>query len=233
MEATRNGTLSDAIALVSTADVIDAFDIPNTTRRGRTYLLCPGHDDRHFGSCYVDKNDDGYYCYVCGEHVRKWDMVVKLCGNNGSSAREWFFRMSGLSPTEERRDDPYKKVISLIRRLEKYLDNKPVHNDLYVCDKVESSYGRSLNGEYLYSEIAITNPLLSLYKSDKPAFKSIISGILQKELRKIKAKQTTYGESNDGLYINDVGLFSGNEIKNACVPLVTELDELLIEIDSL
>ena len=80
VENTRKGTLSDAISSVSTMDIIDSFAVPNRTRRGRTYILCPGHDDHNFGSCYIDKNDNGYYCYVCGEHVQKWEMVLKLNG---------------------------------------------------------------------------------------------------------------------------------------------------------
>lgn len=233
MEATKNGTLSDAIALVSTADIIDTFEIPSKTRRGRTYLLCPGHDDQHFGSCYVDKKDDGYYCYVCGKHVRKWDMVVQLCGGNGSVAREWFFKMSGLSPTEERRDDPYKRVITLIRRLEKHINNKVVHNDLYACEKVESSYGRYVGGEYVYSELAVTNPLLNLYKTDKDAFKHVVRKALKAKMTKFEKKQNLLTNDKNGFYLDNIGLFAGNEVSDACQPLIDELQSLIIEVDSL
>jgi hypothetical protein len=230
----RKGTLSDAIDAVSTFDIIEEFGIPNKTRRGRTYLLCPGHDDKNFGSCYVDKNGDGYYCYVCGQHVKKWNMVLMLNGNKKADAYEWFFRMAGISPAEEKHDDPYKKALHLIRKLEQYLRNNVVYNDVCVCDKTDSSYGRNINGEYLYSEVAIANPLMELYKKDKTAFKKVVERCLDAEIKKIqKARHTYEHDFDECLYVDGVGLVPYNELADACKTMINELNALSVEAEKL
>lgn len=234
MEKARKGTLSDAIEAVSTMDIIDAFDIPNKTRRGRMYLLCPGHDDRHFGSCYVDKNDNGYYCYVCGEHVNKWNMVLRLSGNKKADACEWFFKTAGITPQEENHDDPYKKALQLIRQLEPYIRNDVVYNDTHVCNKIDSSYGRNINGEYLYSEVAIANPLMEIYKSDKQSFKSIVSDMLAQEINKITRLMRFYSDRADEcLYIESVGLVSYVEMVPACNSVLEQLRSLEASVQKL
>ena len=42
-------------------------------RRHRISVLCPGHDDHHFGSCYITSN--GCRCYVCDKEYDVFDMV--------------------------------------------------------------------------------------------------------------------------------------------------------------
>ena len=230
----RKGTLSDAIDSVSTLDIIESFDVPNRTRRGRTYILCPGHDDKHFGSCYVDKNDNGYYCYVCGEHVTKWQMVLKLNGNRKKEACNWFFDTSGITPTEENREDPYKKIIHLIRRLEKYIRNNNVYNDTYACAKIDSSYGRNIGGEYLYSELTITNPLLDMYKSSKSVFKKTVMQILNTEINKTSKMLAFYSNHpDDCLYVEGIGPVPYDDMKNACIEVINSIKSLMAEIDCL
>ena len=230
---TRKGTLSDAISLVPTMDIIEYFGVPHKIRRGKVYILCPNpeHEDIHFGSCYVDKNDDGYYCYPCGAHVNKWNMVLQLNGNNKTEACEWFFKMSGLDPTEERREDPYKKVTQVIRKLEPYLHNKPVHNDVRVCDKVDSSYGRNINGEYLYSELSVTNPLLTLYKANKKVFKKVVVQLLEKEIEKVDKNNKEYDSQPENfLYVDGAGLVSYEELGVACTTVKQNIQDLIDEV---
>lgn len=42
-------------------------------RRRRISVLCPGHDDRHFGSCYITAG--GCRCFVCDKEYDVFDMV--------------------------------------------------------------------------------------------------------------------------------------------------------------
>lgn len=232
--STRKGTLSDAIGSVSTMDIIDAFGIPNKTRRGRTYLLCPGHDDRNFGSCYVDKNDNGYYCYVCGEHVNKWNMVLRLVGNKKAEACEWFFKMSGITPTEDYHEDPYKKALQIIRQLEQYVRNDVIYNDTCACDKIDSSYGRNINGDYLYSEVTVTNPLLDIYKSDKQIFKKIVLQILDNEIKKMSSAMSFYETTpNDCLYVEGVGPVPYEEMVSACNSIIANIQTLMLAVHQL
>lgn len=233
MENTRKGTLCDAISEVSTIDIIEHFDVPNVTRRGRTYILCPGHDDTHFGSCYVDKNDNGYYCYVCAEHVTKWRMVLQLNGNKKAEACEWFFQKAGITPTSEKHNDPYKNALHLIRDLEKYIDNSVIYNDICVCEKIDSSYGRNLNGEYLYSELSITNPLMTIYKKDKDVFKKIVLNLLNAESQKVDSKIQFYKASPDKcIFIEGVGLVSHQELADACDLVAADIALLISTVNN-
>ena len=120
----------------------------------------------------------------------KWNMVLKLNGNRKVDAYEWFFKMAGMSPAEVNYDDPYRKALKVIRQLEQYVRNDAVYNDTYACDKIDSSYGRNIHGEYLYSELAITNPLMEVYKSDKGVFKKIVTRMLESEITKITKTMT-------------------------------------------
>lgn len=230
----RTGTLSDAIAAVSTLDIVEEFGIPNKTRRGRTYLLCPGHDDTHFGSCYIDKNDNGYYCYVCGEHVDKWNMVLRLKNNDKADTCSWFFQMAGLTPTGKPKDDPYKKVIRYIKEIEPYTKNSVVYSDLYPCEKSDSSYGRNINGEYLFSEISMTNPLMELYKTNKSAFVTVVSTRLKKEQERARKLTSLYKKKGDSFFVIDgVGPISFSDLIAACDATDKKLTELLKKLNTI
>lgn len=231
---TRKGTLSDAIEAVSTIDIVEAFDVPHKTRRDKTYLLCPGHPDKHFGSCYIDKNDDGYYCYVCGAQVRKWNMVLQLNGNNKSAAYEWFFQTSGLSPSTINYNDPMRVVTKLIKELEQYVNNQVVYNDIYSCEKIDTSYGRTAKGSYLYSERSISNPLLELYKSNKTIFKHIVSKKLEHYIERISVKLHAYEkDKKECLHIENVDLIANEELANICRKKIDKARDLMMEVQKL
>lgn len=231
---TRKGKLSDAIDAVTTMEIVDAFGVPNRTRRGRTYLICPSHDDHEFGSCYIDKNDNGYYCYVCGEHVDKWNMVLRLNGNNKRSACEWFFNMAGIIPEDDNKPDPYRKALQLIRKLEKYIRNDTVYQDLIDCEKTESSYGRNRRGQYFYSELVIANPLMELYKTDKATFKKVVTSKLEEEKRKAVMMNKKCSQSNDdGIYIDGIGIMPFSDMAAPCEEIAKTVQGLINEVKSL
>lgn len=202
----REGTLKDAIEAVSTMDIVEHFKVPYEKRRGRTLILCPGHDDHSFGSCFIDNSDNGYYCYACKEWVNKWKMVLKLNGSNERAACDFFFSTAGIIPTKNKSVDPLTPVLKLIRELEDYIDNSTIYSDKYSCEKKESSYSRSLNGKYLFSEVAMRNPMLELYKSNKPLFKKLVIRQLQRKLKNIEE----FG--HDGCYITGIGLIPNNYV---------------------
>ena len=234
--ALRTGTLSDAIESVTTMDIVEAFGVPYQIRRGRTYLLCPGHDDTHFGSCYIDKNDNGYYCYVCGEQVTKWYMVLLLNGNKKKDAAEWFFKTAGITPAQESShiEDPIKKVNRLIQKVDGFIKNKVVYNDFYTCEKKESSYGKRLQGEYLYSEMAITNPLVELYKTNKPAFKELMYRKVDAEIQKRNKKQVEFDKKPEEIFdLKEGGQLSFGELKIGTDVSVQFLQNLIVEINEL
>ena len=156
-------------------------------------------------------------------------MVLKVNGNRKTDARDWFFKMAGLTPIEDQNyDDPFAKAVRLIRQLEPYINNKAVYNDLHVCEKSESSYGRSMNGEYFYSEVAVANPLMQIYKTDKLTFKTLVVNMLNLEIAKISQMKNVYQtNSEDCVYIDGAGLFENSEISDACDDKIEKLRKLI------
>ena len=231
---TGNGTLSEAIEAVSTMDIVETFGVPHVERRGRVLLLCPGHTDHDFGSCYIDKNDNGYYCYACAEHVRKWDMLKKVSGYNNRDARDWFFRMSGITPSFQA--NPLSPILQFVKELAPFVDNSTVYNDIHTCEKQESSYGRMEKGEYLYSEPLCTKPLLELYKMDSMLFADVVRATLQTR----KAEQDNV-IAFCNRHLNDKALVQGvfqrnpkyQEIKSACEETIETINELIRKLDTL
>ena len=231
----RKGTLANAIDAVSTMDIVEGFDIPYRIKNGKTYILCPNpsHDDRHFGSCYIDRKDNGYYCYACSEHASKWQLVLYLNGNKKADAADWFFKTAGMIPIKENQEDPFKKATKVIRKIEDYLKNSVVYNDLKSCEKIESSYGRNINGQYLYSELSITNPLADIYKMDKQFFKDYVSNLLTAKIEKIEKTKAEYQRTGDCLFVDNADLITTDEIVDACNEKVTNIQALINEISEL
>ena len=227
------GTLQDAIEALSTEECVDILGIPKMHRRGFTYLLCPGHDDKNFGSCYIDKRrDDGYYCYVCGEHVAKWDMVAKVEGFDTETEKKkianWFFENSGIEPTKEVQANPYSGILSLIRDLAPFVNNRPVHDDKRPCDKTESQYGRFMNGDYLYSEVVVANPLFELFKEDREMFGKIVNAQLDRHIKKY-ADVMVYCNKHrhDLVFVNEIGPVETNAYEDIFKGCEANVDKLL------
>ena len=225
------GTLSDAIRETSTEMIIDEFGIPSLHKGGKIQILCPGHDDHSFGSCFVDRNDNGYFCYACGnKHVNKWDMLLQVSGFSGRSAAEWFFQKAGITPTNKA--NPLARILKFIKEVSVYIDNSSVYDDQYVCTDADSSYGRVLRGEYLYSEVITNNPLLDLYKASPNLFVNTVVNALQ-----VKKEELEKTEKFCAKHMNDIVMGKGSVNKNPlfaeareeCIARIKTLDNLIID----
>lgn len=53
------------------------MDIDRSGRK-RPSVLCPGHDDKHHGSCYITAR--GCRCFVCNKDYDVFEMVMLHCG---------------------------------------------------------------------------------------------------------------------------------------------------------
>jgi len=80
-------TKYDTIAIKSAADsymVARAIGMDiqdnNRTSKNKVSILCPGHDDRHHGSCFLTQT--GCHCYVCNKDFDLFDMVMLHCSVN-------------------------------------------------------------------------------------------------------------------------------------------------------
>lgn len=233
----NSNSLHDAIAAVPTFDIVEHFGVPYMERKGRVYLLCPGHNDTHFGSCYIDqKEDDGYYCYACAEHVNKWNMVKKLSGYTNYEIANWFFQKSGITPSNQA--NPMAPVLKLVKQISRFIDDSTVYNDIYACEKKESSYGRIESGEYLYSEPAIAKPIIELYKADYMLFVDVVTAALEKKKKQYENVVIFCDSQTDNdkkAVINKVLVENPHytEMKNACQRTIAEISDLILQVKNL
>lgn len=73
-------------------------------------LLCPMHNDEHFGSCKINRFNNSFYCYVCGRGGNAIDLVMAANHwdpNDGKKARE---AMGILADMYGKREDEISKV---------------------------------------------------------------------------------------------------------------------------
>ena len=69
--------------LLDRADDIAVLQAYTQTRKwngNRLEILCPFHDDNHFGSCWYFRKDRKVYCFVCHEGGNIIDVVMKKHG---------------------------------------------------------------------------------------------------------------------------------------------------------
>ncbi len=57
-------TLNEFIESGDPMDIVSAIGIKYQQMHNKVSILCPSHDDSHFGSCYITPK--GYYCFACG-----------------------------------------------------------------------------------------------------------------------------------------------------------------------
>lgn len=75
---------------ISIMDVLSALNIPQKKRNNRISILCPSHEDRHFGSCYVYPKKNAYHCFACGEHGDVISLVQNYLKLDFQETLKWF-----------------------------------------------------------------------------------------------------------------------------------------------
>lgn len=60
-------------------EVANFLGIPLKKVGGLWSILCPLHDDNHYGSCMIQKNNTGAICYVCHEKIKPLRLLMN-CG---------------------------------------------------------------------------------------------------------------------------------------------------------
>lgn len=151
-------------------------------------ILCPCHNDRHFGSCFLTK--DGFRCFSCGhrgdifdlvEHVKHVSFteavrtVANICGGEelfltDEDSQQSTMVDSGYISREERRliglsDSPVFSTIGFVE------DKDDVDEEVHL----EKSYGK--NDELLGYEIMerrLISPLYDLFLNNRPAFRQLV-----------------------------------------------------------
>lgn len=178
---------------VSAIDVVNYLGIKHVKKGSRYSILCPDHNDRHFGSCIITPK--GYHCFVCNETKSITNLVMSEMNCDKQDA------LGIIADTLGNRDD-YIKVRSknwnkvkteklpLTWEELKFIglcnngtlscivnaDNKKpdgLDENLYVKEKKEQTDGYCYT-EYQVFERKKSYSLIDLKKDDPELFMSIL-----------------------------------------------------------
>ena len=179
----KEGWLTEALSEISNMDILNEFDVPRRKISTRVSILCPdsAHDDKHFGSCFLMKNGNGYHCFACGKTAGKFTMLQQVSGMSKSDALKWIAKRTGYSLDQKERKretEEIARVRKFIADVEAYVENQPAFGVVNACDKNESSGRSDKEGTYLKIKTIASSPLKDLYKEDKKAFKTIVENVL-------------------------------------------------------
>lgn len=160
-------------------DVLDRFGIPMKRKGKETYVLCPFHNDEHFGSAKIWQN--GIKCFAENEWYSVLDVYMNQYNCSFKDAVKMMSNDYGISGStdQERELFPFRKeellaigLISSSRREERYPmlfleECASVRGTLCLKDK---------NGEWYLSGkgSSMSQHLRSLFKDDKVAFKWLV-----------------------------------------------------------
>ena len=135
----------------------------------RVSILCPCHDDKNHGSCYLDTETNRFYCFSCHKGGDAIDMVryVKKC----SFAEAVKFLSKELNI---KLGNGYKKRIPLTREQREELFGKfPRSKALYLREYGTGPY-MDENGDRYDVALIDEDPLYTLYIEEPNSFYEMI-----------------------------------------------------------
>ena len=196
----KNKTISKALIKeqVSILDAVEALGIPTRKKGRRISILCPCHDDRHFGSCFLYNNR--FHCYACNEQGDVIDLVQKKLGLDFQDTLNWF--SDNFNGCFEYSEENLKKIKKVSRKKafieELMLDdealmkigliNKPVkvikkqtdykYNDLRAGETLNTDN----NGNVFVLSTVIKDPFRRLFIEDFPMYKYIVNNAIKQKI---------------------------------------------------
>lgn len=168
----------DIKRLAEDADVETVVDYLglDTRRMGRKIsILCPCHNDRHFGSCYLTQK--GYYCFACHAKGSVFDLVKNVEQISFHDAIKAVANMCGgeeryrLQDTKRKDDKPHyyldKDIMSLVDLTDERVVESPAN--MYQRFELDDCYGfdwypsdKDDDGYYVSMETVMKRPLQAL-----------------------------------------------------------------------
>lgn len=155
-------------------------------------ILCPLHDDRHYGSCIVSKKRRGVVCYVCNKHIStikllkayNFSYYEALCILAKLSGRDFLYEQTGKSDAIKKEEKIRKRIPERLYNWEEacFLGLAPRIINISTGQSFEvpadSEYYKEMqeDGNILYTTItAYGNPLRELELEDPEAFRYLIT----------------------------------------------------------
>lgn len=206
----------------------------DTRRMGsKISILCPCHNDRHFGSCYLTKK--GFYCFSCHakgsvfdlvknvEHISFHDsikVVAELCGGEGRYV---------LKDVKSNEDKPHyfldKDVMSLADLTDERVVETPANmyyrhelDDCYGFDWYPGEKDDDESGYYVKREVIMKRPLQKLADEEPDVFHWLL-------VNKAWERRNTYLHLRELSY-EDTDSFIRDKVIN---PMIRKLDRVINE----
>lgn len=116
---------------LSCIEAAEALGIKIKKRGKENSILCPVHNDRHFGSCFV--SDKRWNCYACGAGGDVFSLIEAVTGCSKKESFEEAAKLTG-------RADSYKKDSNEDIILRKKKDEFPLTSEELSLIGLEKSY---------------------------------------------------------------------------------------------
>lgn len=196
----------DKEAIKEAADiqiVAEEIGIPMSMRGRKPMILCPCHDDEHFGSCFLNLEKNTFKCYSCGAHGDVFRLVQAALNVSFEESQEIVADTCGGSRQFELNGDEEKRLYEMrelmIPRADQDfigLSNEPVYADIAYCSDADDldDYDKPNAVEVVNEDMhvvgyrvrkrATSNPLYDLMQSDKEMYRRLIDDFCQRTVEK-------------------------------------------------
>ena len=182
--------------------VAEEIGIPIRFNGKRPQILCPCHNDQHFGSCYLYENNT-FKCYSCGAYGDVFKLVQAASGSTFPDAVKTVAEIcGGVSQFEiDSNDSRYHEFdrMMLSKRDQDMLGikNEPVYVDVDFCfdkndyeDEVGLHFVDEYNAEgdfigYRVQQRIIANPLYDLLQNNPEVYRELIDNACREKIRQL------------------------------------------------
>lgn len=171
--------------------VAEALDIEVKTVGRRHQILCPAHNDRNYGSCYLTER--GYFCYSCGARGDVYDLVRRTLNISFDDSVKWVAELFG----EDTNIDTSERVFCISRADAEFigLSCEAVYTDIAFLDEMDddlpkgtacvSEYDRKGNFlGYRVQRLVTSNPLRGLCRDDPVSYRKLIDTACENTVQK-------------------------------------------------
>lgn len=209
--------------------VAEEIGIPIQLGKKNPMILCPCHDDEHFGSCYLDLKRNTFKCYSCGAHGDVFALVQAAMGVSFARAKEIVAEICGgstqfkIQPGDET-DIAYSGMIPRVDQEFIGLQNTPVYvssgfyNSLEEIDDEERAQAETIYDKdnyvvgYCTTRKAASNPLYTLMKDDPEMYRFMIDSFCENTIERYQRVITLFhrpgiSETALGRFVEDVNKY--------------------------
>ena len=190
-------TIDELKEVIEIESVVDWLDIPTRQRSSRIQLLCPFHDDHHFGSCHIRGNK--IYCFACGEKADAIKLVQHVMNYSFIDACKYIADKMGVTLVANDNTQSQKKVLSdkvlevihlcgnrqkiygvaEIISEEEYFNRETKHGLKHVMfseEHISENPEDEGRGYYVAQNVLMRNPLQQLLEENEEAYNQLVYG---------------------------------------------------------